>query len=168
MSYRRPIRALVNLSSLSTQYKTYDHFMKWPTSLPHSTSTSPSKRICVGFIYDYLRANRIKRTWQTQKAPVTSLPLSQSLTLSLLHDVIGSMLGVLGTWIQLFPIEFFNRLYKGSEEGTIHLDNNDDDDDGHSHLQVNPQGTNSMKLSARDSDVHSFFTLSLERWEWSN
>jgi hypothetical protein len=61
----------------------------------------------------------------------------------LLHDVIGSMLGVLGTLIQLFPIEFFNGLYKGSEEGTIHLD---DDDDGHSHFQVNRRGTNSMKL----------------------
>lgn len=150
MSYRRPIRALVNLSSLSTQYKTYDHFMKWPTSLPHSTSTSPSKRICVGFIYDYLRANRIKRTWQTQKAPVTSLPLSQSLTLSLLHDVIGCMLGVLGMLMKLFPIELFNGLYSsGSEEGTFHPD------DGHSHWQVQvPPRTNSIKLSAYDSDAH--------------
>lgn len=64
-----------------------------------------------------------------QKPINSTLPLSHSLTRSELHEVIGSMIGVLGMLIQ-FPLGFFAGLSReeAEEEGKA--------DGGHSHTQV--------------------------------
>lgn len=123
--------------------------------IPPSPSTS--KRICVAILFLTLPCEP-KYLWSDQgvrqgKAICVS-PWSHLLTLSSLHDVIGSMLGVLLQSLVQFPAvlaDFYLSGWLEEEKVDPDLESDDDDDDWHSFSRV--QVRVSHLLSANNTEL---------------
>lgn len=136
---------MVILSQLLIQFTTR---LWWLLSqhgpLPHSTSTFHFQEdLCGASISDFAVRPEVAcetiRVSKKQKNAICSSPWSHSLTLSSLHDVIGSMLGVLLQSLLQFPAvlaDFYLSALLLLEEENVDLDLESDDDELHSFPQV--------------------------------
>lgn len=101
--------------------------------LPHSTSTFHFQEdLCGASIFDFTVRSKVpeRRSGLKKTTAICSSPWSHSPTLSSLHDVIGSMLGVLLQSLLQFPAVLADFYLSGLlEEGKIGPDFESDDDE---------------------------------------